>query len=95
MKLEYYEITAALAAGNYGQAVDIVLAHFGKKDSHLSFEITTWARGPMLPFYSVRLYYYSGTELSWNPHSGFIIGSAYEYVRHSRNGYLGRVVVIA
>ena len=28
MKLEYYEITAALAAGNYGQAVDHLLAQF-------------------------------------------------------------------
>lgn len=46
MKLESYEITAALAAGNYGQAVDILLAHFGEKDNHLSFEITTAARGP-------------------------------------------------
>lgn len=95
MKIEYYEITSALAAGNYDQAVDIVLAHFGKKDSHLSFEITTWARGPMLPFYSVRLRYYGGTELSWNPHSGFISGATYESTRSSRDGMLGRVAIIA
>lgn len=95
MKLEYYEITAALAAGNYGQAVDILLAHFGENYNHLAFQITTWSRGPTLPYYSLRLFYYDGRELSWNPNSGFIRGAAYEHMRYTSNGLLGRVVIIA
>ena len=96
MKLESYEITAAIAAGNYGQAVDILLAHFGEKDNHLSFEITTVARGPTLPMYAVRLYYFGGSELAWNPLSGFFRPHAYyDKMRFSRHGKLGRATVIA
>lgn len=94
MKLESYEITAAIAAGSYGQAADILLAHFGEKDNHLSFEITTTARGPTLPMYSVRLYYFGGSELAWNPLSGFFRVDVYE-MRFSRHGKLGRATVIA
>lgn len=94
MKLEFYEMTTAIAAGRYGQAVDILLAHFGEKDNHLSFEITTTARSPTLPIYSVRLYYFGGSELAWNPLSGFFRVDVYER-RFSRHGLLGRATVIA
>lgn len=95
MKLECYEIAAALAASSYDKAVDILLAHFGESDNHLCFQITTWSRGPVMPYYSLRLYYYDGRELSWNPSSGFIRGAAYKHMCSTSNGLLGRVVVIA
>lgn len=95
MKLEYYEITAALAAGNYGQAVDIMLAHFGENYNHLAFQIDTWSRGPTFPYYSVRISYYDGKELSWNAKTGFAKGASYEHMRSINNGLLGRVVILA
>jgi len=95
MKLEYYEITSALASGNYGQAVDTVLAHFGEKGNHLAFQISTWSRGPVFPHYSVRICYYDGRELSWNPLSGFTKGASYEHMHSSYRGLIGRAVVLA
>lgn len=94
MKLNSLVVRQALAAGDYGAAVDAVLDYFGDPARHSDFKITAWDRGPTINRLAIRIRFFDGRTMRWQEHSGLSQDVSWDDARAMTPGLLGTVTIV-
>ena len=94
MKICSFLVHQALAAGDYGAAVDALLDHFGEQARHTEFKLTAWDRGPIVKHLSMRIRFRDGRTMRWHEETGASQDMSWEDARSFVPGMLGTITII-
>lgn len=94
MKLQSLVVRQALAAGDYGAAVDAILEYFGDTARHSDFKITAWDRGPTINRLAIRIKFFDGRTMRWHEQAGMSQDVSWDDARAMMPGLLGTVTII-